>query len=112
MPLIPTKERYMKLTKKRAIKGSIKKWESLKETGGREYDASEDLENYGTRACLLCEWGYRKDPFDWLCKSCPYKKAFPDACGEDSPFCNWCEADTVEDRKEYASQVLEQLRTL
>ncbi len=92
----------MKLTRKKAIELSIKKWERLAETGKREYSN-----------CTLCEYTIKNND-NWMdnCDTCPYDKKFGDCCEIGSPFLDWFNCKSDDKRKQYANEFLEQLKAL
>ena len=102
----------MKLTKKKAIELSIEKWTDHAKTG--EENNNEDWhERHGYEKmesdCALCEYTDRIR-YSNLCSSCPYYQRFG-LCLR-GVYISWLDAETPEDRKEYANLFLEELKSL
>lgn len=110
----------MRLTRKKAIELSIELWTWLAETGQTKRDWVGWDENGGKFSgilakCFLCEFVCRtskrqnKSP---TCSDCPYYQKYGYNCQDSkNPYCLWCSNNKVE-KKKYAKQFLEQLKTL
>ena len=92
------------LTKKKAIEISIELWTWLAETGSEEKGGWSGWNGYGVMQgnCALCEYDAQKEND---CLACPINCSL-------SPFARWWYANTIEERKKYASLFLEQLKEL
>ena len=102
----------MRLTKKKAIEISIELWAWLAETGKVYKSAWPGWEKYGEMGndCALCEQDARESQED--CGKCPYYAKFGYCPDPENPFGKWSDSQSVSKRKQYASQFLEQLKTL
>ena len=102
----------MKLTRERAIDGSIELWEWLAETGKRKEDWPRWEEFDGVDShCFLCEYQEQEDPCGDNCDDCPLTTEETDGC-YDTYYLNWCQAKSTRGRKKYAALFLEQLKEL
>lgn len=98
----------MRLTKKKAIEISIELWTYLAETGNDKWEWP-GWEEYGEmdNDCALCEYTTRKRDD---CDSCSYYEKFGYCNLEDMPYRMWTWAESMRERKKYATQFLNQLR--
>jgi len=88
----------MRLTKKKAIESTRKRWERLAETG--ECDGED---------CALCEYVVQEKG---NCLDCPYFEGFNYCNSLGSNYNRWYKAKTVRTRKKYAIEVLEEVKKL
>lgn len=105
----------MRLTKKKAIELSIELWTWLAETGEEFKSLWSGWDKYGEpdNDCFLCEYqGRHETKSTEACSLCPYYKIFGDCTNANMPYENWWSAETIEDRKKYAREFLEQLKQL
>lgn len=102
----------MKLTKKKAIDVSIELWTWLAETGARDKLDWEGWDKYGEMEsdCALCEYSTQHNGEG--CGNCPYYQQYGFCDNDDAQYAKWAGSETARARKKYASQFLEQLRTL
>ncbi len=99
----------MKLTKKKALEITIELWTFLAETGKKKSEW-DGWKKYGRMrmGCPLCEYN-NLHPLEDGC-NCPFDK-FEDGCeGEELSFGKWEEAETIEERKKFAGEFLNQLK--
>ena len=108
----------MRLTRKRAILLSIELWTWLAETGGEKEDWPGWETNGGQHPecysdCFLCEYSNRQlGGYSPVCPACPYCAVYGKCYRDDAPYDKWDLAETVEERKQYAQEFLEELKKL
>lgn len=107
----------MRLTKKKAIEIAIELWTWMAETGEALKRNWPGWEKYGQMDadCPFCEYADRRPiPGEDFCFSCPYYQVFGACCEDDSYtlYDKWDSAETIEDRKKYASLFLKELKQL
>ena len=99
------------LTEAIAIDRTIETWEPLAERGcGKEDLDWSKYDRKPVNGCWLCDSVYEYSLLD--CRRCPYFKKFGKCNKIGAPYLKWTGNLTIEDKKKYASQVLEHLKQL
>jgi len=103
----------MRLTKKKAIDIADEEWTWLKKTGAKYKGDWLGWKEYGKMlvCCPLCEYDHQRGG-GVTCGFCPYFKVFGVCYEKGTPFLKWRLSETTYSRKKYASQFLEQLKSL
>jgi hypothetical protein len=88
----------------RALRGSIAKWQAIVDGTG---------EDKGHSNCPLCQMFYDEhNDGQSCCAGCPVADATDSTCCVDSPYDDWCAAETDEELKGAALAELAFLRSL
>jgi hypothetical protein len=117
----------MELTRRRAIELSIELWTWLAKTGKEKREWPGWIENGGIHPkvalrCFLCEYsgvtGFHScldgtSPGEDRCiERCPYGSNYGFCAEDERVYSSWEDAESIEEKKEFAQLFLEQLETL